>query len=206
MQLLTLTKPESTAAEAYRTLRTSLHFAALEAPIKTLLIAAPDSAEASADALANLAVVCAQIDQRVIAVDANLRVPQLHRAFGVDLGLGLGEALQQTDLPRPALRSTSVPSLRVLTAGSAKIVASDAIASARMGALLQGLKQDADLVLINAAPSTRFSDAALLASTCDAAVLIASANKTRRDALEHARDAMQQARARLLGVVLTHAS
>lgn len=203
MSLVTLSQPNAAAAEAYRTLRTNLHFAALDAPLASIVIASPDIAAASADAVANLAVVCAQSERRVIAVDANLRQPQLHERFGLTNSAGVIEALLST-VPgaAPALQNTAVPGLRVLTAGTAPAVASDAVSSARMIALIAALREQADLVLINAAPVAAFSDAAILAAAADGAVLVVSRNKTRRDALQAARDAFARAKARLVGAVM----
>ncbi len=199
MTLITLSKPDSSAAEAYRTLRTNLRFAALEAPLKTLVLASPDHAAASADAVANLAVVCAQGEKRVIVVDANLRQPQLHERFGLSNSVGVIEALHGG---APALQESKVPGLTVLAAGSASAIASDAVSSARMAALLAELCTRADLVLINAAPAAAFSDAAVLAAGADAALLIVSKGRTRRDALQQSRDAFARAHARLIGAVL----
>jgi capsular exopolysaccharide synthesis family protein len=203
MSLVTLSQPNAAAAEAYRTLRTNLHFAALDAPLASIVIASPDIAAASADAVANLAVVCAQSERRVIAIDANLRQPQLHERFGLTNSAGVIEALLST-VPgsAPALQNTTVPGLRVLTAGTAPAVASDAVSSTRMVALIAALREQADLVLINAAPVAAFSDAAILAAAADGAVLVVSRNKTRRDALQTARDAFARAKARLVGAVL----
>jgi capsular exopolysaccharide synthesis family protein len=197
--LITLNQPDASGAEAFRTLRTQLHFASLEQPIGALLVASPDSAEAAAATVANLAVVSAQIGKRVIAVDANLRAPSLHTLLGLQQDAGLIEALRGG---APNLRATSVTGLRLLGTGTAPAIASDIIAAPGLSALLRSLTQDADLVLINAAPTADFSDAPLLASMSDAALLVAETNKTRRDQLQGARDAMQRAKARLLGVVM----
>ena len=199
MDLITLAFPNSAGAESWRTLRTNLHFAALERALKTLVIASPADAALSAQAVANLAVVSAQGEKRVIALDVNLRSPQLHTQFGLQNSTGLAEALQGAAL---TLLDTSVPGLRVLTAGLAPIIASDAVGSARMASLIESLKEQADLILINCAPAAEFSDAALLAASADAALLVVAADKTRRADVEKARDAFTRARARLLGAVL----
>jgi capsular exopolysaccharide synthesis family protein len=199
MSFITLTDPNSSAAEAYRTLRASLLFASNERPIKTLLMAAPDDPAASARAAANLATVFAQIGRRVIAVDANLRAPQLSALFGIGNERGLIEALGGQGAP--ALQNGAVQGLQVLPAGSGAVIASDVVSSTRMAHLLSELAAGVDLVIVNAAP-TNVSDAAVLAAQCDAALLVVTANKTRRDALAHAKTEMEKARTRFLGAVL----
>jgi capsular exopolysaccharide synthesis family protein len=197
--LITVSNPNSAAAEAYRTLRTNLHFLGQEQPLRTLVLTAPDDDAASAEALANLALVCAQIDQRVIAVDANFRQPQLHARLGLSNSAGLAEALHDG---APQLQTTEHAGLRVLSAGSRQVVASDAVASLRMTSLLGALREQSDLVLINTASAASFTDAALISSGADGVLLVVTPGKTRRAALTAARESLVRARARILGALL----
>ncbi len=199
MSLITLTQPNASVAEAYRTLRANLQFAALARPLKSILIASPDSADAAAKAAANLAVVCAQVDKRIILVDANLRAPVLHTLLGVQNISGLIEAVQGG---ASNLQATSVSGLRLLSAGSASAIASDALSSARLPQLLQTLAAQADLVLISTASTALHTDAMLLAALTDAALLIVTANKTRREDVQQAKLGLEKAHAHLLGAVL----
>ncbi|MCX6019914.1 MAG: capsular biosynthesis protein [Chloroflexi bacterium] len=201
MTLVTLTTPNSAAAEAWRTLRTNLQFAALEAPLKTVVIAAPDAGGSAAEAAANLAVVCAQIGRRVVLVDADLRQPQIHTVLGLPNASGLVEALAAPGVAIP-LQAGPVHGLRVLTAGAGSVIASDALSSARMMDVLQEIAREADLVLVHTAPAAVYSDAAVLAAGSDAAILIVTRDRTRRDAVAAARDALRRAHARLLGAVV----
>ena len=87
--LVTLTNPQGAAAEAYRTLRTNLTFAALDRPLETLLVTSAAAGEDKSTVLANLAVAMAQSERRTILVDADLRHPSLHEVFGVSNERGL---------------------------------------------------------------------------------------------------------------------
>jgi capsular exopolysaccharide synthesis family protein len=199
MDLVILSKPQSTAAEAYRTLRTNLHFASLESPLKTLVIASPDANEGVAVALANLAVAMAQGGKRIVAVDANLRAPSLHTIFNRNNANGISDALSKQDLQ---LQQTNVSGLSVLTSGVLPAVPTDAIGSNRMREVIETLKQQSDIVLFNAPPVTAFSDAALLSSVCDGVLLVVTANKTRRYAVQQAKDILTRAHANILGAVM----
>ena len=203
MDLITLTQPSSPAAEAYRSLRTNLYFAGLESPFKTLVIVAPSAIEQKGNALANLALVMAQADRRVIAVDADFRNPELHTLFGLGNELGLSAALA-SDRATINLQSTSVPNLSILTSGPAPAIASDALNSKRMVAVIDALKQQADLVLFNAPPISLASDAGILASACDAALLVICNGKTRREVAQAAKELLVRARTRVLGALLLH--
>lgn len=199
MNLVTLTSPNSAAAEAYRTLRTNVHFATSEAMWKTIVLTAPDSGGSAAQAAANLAVVCAQAGRRVILVDADLRRPQLHAVFGLSNEAGLIEVLARGGA---ALQDGPVAGLRVLTAGSGTVIASDALSSPNVADVLRDLAAQADIVLLNAAPAAEYSDAAVLSAAADAAILVVTRDQTRRDSLAAARDALARARANVLGAVL----
>jgi non-specific protein-tyrosine kinase len=208
MNLVTLNQPASAAAEAYRTLRTNLHFAALEKPIKTLLIATPDANTSATAVLANLAVALAQSEKRVIAVDANLREPSLHALFDLPNGPGLADVLANSNgASDPQLRATSVPGLSVVTGGAAPTIANDAISSKRMRAVIDKLSglTDVDIVLFAAPPLTAYSDGAVLASEVDGTLLVVGAGKTRRENAQKAKDILERAHARLVGAVLLNA-
>jgi non-specific protein-tyrosine kinase len=201
MDLVTVTQPASAAAEAYRTLRTNVHFAALDAPLKTILVASADDAATAALVLANLAVSVAQSGKRVIAVDADLRGPALHTLFDLPNAGGLADALTGASAD-PALHPGGVDGLSVLTAGAARDHAPDALSSDRMSQVLDTLTQRADVVLFCAPAVNAYSDAAVLASRVDGTLLVVSAGKTRRDSAEKAKDILTRAHARMIGAVM----
>lgn len=203
MNLVTLTQPASAAAEAYRTLRTNLFFAALDAPIKTILVASPDTAADAASTLANLAVSLAQSERRVIVVDADLRQPSLHAVFEVPNNAGLSDALALgNNGHEPHLAPTAINGLSVLTSGATVSNASDLLSSNRMDALLAKLASQCDVVLVTAPPLVINSDAAVIASKVDGALLAVRSGKTRRDNAQKAKDILSRAHARVLGAVL----
>ncbi len=205
MNLITLTEPKSPAAEAYRTLRTNLHFAMLDAPLRTLLVASPDSGQNAAKVLANLAVTLAQGGKRVIAVDADLREPALHLAFDVPNTTGLADWLEGSvngsgELP---LHPTSLPNLSLLTSGTLPAIPADLISSDRMVYAVERLAGMTDLVLFSAPPlGHQVSDAAVLASRVDGVLLVVEAGKTRLDRAQQAKDILARAHARLIGAVM----
>ncbi len=204
MNLITLTEPKSPAAEAYRTLRTNLHFAMLDAPLRTLLVASPDSSRAAAKVLANLAVTLAQGGKRVIAVDADLREPALHVSFDLSNATGLADWLASglNGASELRLHATTLPNLSVLTSGTPPAIPADLVSSDHMTRAIEHLTGMADLVLFNAPALGQFSDGAVLASRVDGVLLVVEAGKTRRDSAQRAKDILARAHARLIGVVM----
>jgi non-specific protein-tyrosine kinase len=204
MNLVTLNHPHSPAAEAYRTLRTNLHFATLDAPAKTIVVTSPSSGEDKSLAAANLAVVLAQAERRVALVDADLRRPSLHALLEAPPEPGLAEVLAggaAVDV-NAVVQRTGVPGLMLLPGGRATGNPSDLLDSSRMKAVLSALGEQADIVLLDAPPVLSASDAAILASQSDGVVLVITAGKTRRDQAQSAKEALLRARARLLGAVM----
>ena len=92
-ELAIITNSQSTAAEAYRVLRTNLQFAAVDRPLKTLLVTSPAPSEGKSMTIANLAAALAQTGQKVIVVDTDLHRPRLHKVFGLRNNLGVTTAL-----------------------------------------------------------------------------------------------------------------
>jgi capsular exopolysaccharide synthesis family protein len=203
MNLVTLTDPQSKVAEAYRSLRTNLHFAMLEAPLRTLLVVAPNPSNGAALVVANLAVTLAQIGRRVIAVDADFYTPALHEAFNAPSVPGLADWLADlTATSQPPLQATALPDLRLLASGTRPAIPADVISSDRMTHAIARLGEMADLVLFSAPSLSTHSEAGILASRMDGALLVVEAGKTRRDSAQKARDILTRARARILGVVM----
>ena len=207
--LITLTAPRSPAAEAYRTLRTSLEFSSLDRPLRSLLVTSPAADEGKSVTLANLAVVMAEGGRKVILVDGDLRRPALHQIFGASNERGLSDlVLQEGDLDAVPLQETGVPGLHLLTSGQMpqNQTASVLLGSARMGALVTALTGQADLVLFDAPPVIAVTDAVLLAARVDGTLLVIRAGSTQREHVLHAKALLEKVNAHLVGAALTNAS
>lgn len=201
--LITITDPRSPVSEAYRRLRTNLEFASLDRPLRTLLITSAGPDEGKSITLANLAVSIAQSGRRVILVDSDLRHPRLHEVFGLDNQAGLTTIIGQEsgDIP---LQESGVNGLRVLAAGPLPDVPADLIASPGMETLIAALREQADIVLFDAAPVVTVTDAAVLASKVDGVLLMINAGRTRREYAQRAKALLERVHARLVGAVLTN--
>ncbi len=205
--LITLTEPRSPISEAYRTLRTNLEFTGLDHPLRSLLVTSPADNPDRLATLANLAVIMAEGGRQVILVDGDLRKPQLHVMFGTDNDSGLSDVLRDErgldDLP---LQDTDVESLRLLTSGALPQNPSVLLGTQRMQEILDALVAQADLVIVSAPPVLAVTDAALLASQVDGALLVIRARGTQKDHVQQAKALLEKVSARLIGAVLSNTS
>src|SRR5215213_120615 len=172
LPLIALRDPRSSAAEAYRTLRTNIQFSSLDKPLQTLLATSTAPDEGKSTTIANLAVTMAQAEQRVILVDCDLRRPTLHTLFELSNEAGLTSMiLAQEDAEIP-LQETGVAGLSLLTSGPLPPRPADVLGSRRMEAAIARLRSEADIVLFDTPPVVAVIDAAVLATKVDGVLLI----------------------------------
>lgn len=203
--LITLTDPRSAAAEAFRTLRTNLMFSSVEDPIHTLLVTSSVDDEGKSDALANLAVTFAQAGNKTILVDADMRRPSQHDIWGVKNRGLTTMMIEDSAMSNPPLVDTGVENLSLLPAGDEPPNPADLLSSKRMNEVIGVLKARAAYVLFDAPPVLAATDAALLGTKVDGALLVVKAGQSRRDQTTRARDALEQVHVRVVGAVLTNA-
>jgi len=202
-RLVTLSAPRSPIAEAYRLLRTNFQFAAVDRPLRRVVVTSPGPGDGKSTTAANLAVVFAQSGKSVILVDADLRRPQQHRIFQRTASYGLSTALVDAATPVTSfLQPTDVPGLRLLTSGPIPPNPAELLGSQRMAQLLQVLNQEAEMVIVDSPPVLSVADAAILANAADGVVLVADAGRTRREMARRAKESLERAGANLLGMVL----
>lgn len=202
--LITLTDPRSPVAEAYRTLRTNLTFAGLDQPLETLIVTSPANGGEKSIAAANLAVVMAQGEHRTILVDADLRRPALHEIFGVSNERGLTTLfVDPRARAEPPLIDVGVENLWLLPSGPLPPNPTDLLGSRRMEEIIAALRSQADVLIFDAPPVLAVTDAAVLGMKVDGVLLVVAAGRTRREHARQARELLERARVRVVGVVLT---
>ena len=204
MNLVTLTDPRSPASEAYRALRTNLSFYSLEQPVRTLVVTSPAAGEGKSTTVANLAVTMAQSGRRTILVDCDLRRPTLHEVFELAMTPGLTN-LTLDEVSEMPLQQTAVENLWLLSSGTKPPNPADLLGAKRMDQIIAELAGRADIVLFDAPPVMAAADAAILGAKVDGILLVIQAGKTRRDHSERARELLEKARVRIVGVALTNA-
>ena len=204
--LVTIEDPVSPISEAYRNLRTNLQFASLDVELRTLLITSPGPGEGKSTTLANLAVTMAQVEQKVLLVDCDLRRPRLHDFFGLSNTNGLTTMMVDDQaMKAPPLQDTSVQGLRLLASGSLPPRPSDLLGSKRMERIIERLLEEADVLLFDAPPIMAATDAIILATKVNGLLLVISAGKTKREHAQLAIERLNKVKAHIVGTVLNNA-
>ncbi len=206
MELVTIRSPGSTAAEAYRTLRTNLMFSSVDKPVCTLLVTSPARAEEKSNVLANLAVAFAQGGHSTILVDSDLRRPAQHVIWSAKNERGLTTMmLEDSALADPPLVQTGIDGLQLLPSGPLPPTPADILGGQRMGEVIGLLRARASYVLFDGPPVLAVTDAALLGSQLDGVLLVIRAGHTRREHAARAREALERVHVRIVGAVLDNA-
>jgi polysaccharide biosynthesis transport protein len=232
-ELVMLAEPRSIAAEPVRALRTSIDFLNLERNARTIMVTSSIQREGKSTTIANLAVALARAGRRVVLVDLDLRRPFVNRFFGLrpapgitDVLLGrlsTSEALRAVPVPTsvparsgPALRvDTNARSsnghgqvegvLHVLPAGTIPPDPGELIEGEALSRVLESLRAQFDVVLIDTAPLLVVGDALTLSSKVDAMFLITRLKLVHRGMLHELARLLEACPAEKLGYVVASA-
>jgi polysaccharide biosynthesis transport protein len=204
-QVALVAAPHSAGSEAFRSLRTTLHFAAEGKRNNSIIITSPDPNNGKSIVAANLAVAIAQAGLRVVLLDGDLRRPRQHYLFGAKNQSGLSTLLkQERSLLRvnDALVNGPVPGLQLLVAGVQPDNPSELLIGPGLENVLAQLRQMTDVIIIDTPPLLAASDGLLLASEVDHAVIVVDSGRTSVRTLQSALESLKQTRVHLLGSVL----
>jgi tyrosine-protein kinase Etk/Wzc len=173
--LLVTDAPADLAAEALRSLRTSLHFARLEAKNNVLMISGASPGTGKTFVSANLAAVVAQSGQRVLLIDGDLRMGSLHSVLGGKADVGLSELIsgqaELVDAIRPVAPLNN--NLFFISRGRIPPNPSELLMHARFSMLLDQLKPKYDLIIIDTPPILAVTDAAIIGNHSGTGLLVA---------------------------------
>lgn len=205
--LVSRDQPRSAAAEAYRGLRTSLQFIALERQLECIQISSARPFEGKSTSAANLAVVCARAGQRVVLVDCDLRRPRVHSFFGLPADVGFTTVLLgAASLEQVCFQIPDEPGLSVVPAGRIPPDPSELLSGLRAREVFSDLRRLADIVIIDTPPVLAVSDPVIVSGLVDGVVLVASAGSSHRGSVRRAAEQLRMVDAPLLGTVLNRFS
>ena len=170
--LLAVSHPHDLAVESLRSLRTSLHFAMLEATDNRLMISGPSPAVGKSFISANLAAVIAQAGQRVLLVDVDLRKGHLHKLFGAEADNGLSDVLARRCTVEQAIRSTATENLSVIARGQIPPNPSELLMHANFTAFLDEVGRRFDLVILDTPPLLAVTDAAIVGRQAGTSLIV----------------------------------
>jgi capsular exopolysaccharide synthesis family protein len=204
-RLVAIDHPRGAAAEAYRTLRTSVMFSAAQRNMKVIMITSPGAGEGKSTTAANVSVGLAEAGKRVILVSADLRNPRAHEFFGLKNYVGLSNTLSGEVKPWEALQSPEMlDTLRVMASGPVPSKPAELLQSEQMAELLSQLRDVADFVIVDTAPMLIVADPLAVAAVADGVLVVADSQTTNRGAIAHARELLDQVQAPVIGAVLNN--
>ena len=195
-------RDKSSAGEAFRKLRTNLMFMDVDNPPRVIVVTSPRPGDGKSTVALNLSMALAASGEKVVLVDADLRRPAVATALGLVEGAGLTEVLAgRLDLDDALQVHADEPNLSVLAAGRVPPNPSELLGSQAMRVLVEKLSQQA-YVILDAAPLLPVTDAAVLSTNADGALIVITAGRTVDHELATALHHVEAVRGRTLGVIL----
>jgi len=192
--------------EAFRSLHTNVNFLSSDTPIHSLVISSSVKGEGKSTVATHMAQAAAAMGRRVLLVDADLRLPQIHERLNVSNEQGLSNVIS-TNLPvsEAIQRSPLWDNLFVLTSGPVPPDPIKLLSSKKMQTIMEQLRQDFDLVIYDAPPLLGLADSSILANQTAGIVLVVRLGETDRSRLMQAIEQVRLSRATVLGTVLNGA-
>ncbi|HET7162981.1 MAG TPA: polysaccharide biosynthesis tyrosine autokinase [Rhodanobacteraceae bacterium] len=201
-RLLALAAPEDLAAEALRSLRTSLYFTAPDAANNRIMICGSSPNAGKTFVSANLAAINAQAGQRVLLIDANMRDGKLHTILGGRPDNGLSELLADRIIVEEAIRSVEdVENLHFIPAGRKPSNPSELLMRPRFASLLHTLSPQYDLIVIDSPPILSVTDATIIGHHVATSLLVVRFGLNQSREVEMAMQRFHQSGVDIKGVV-----
>lgn len=202
-RLISLLNPLSPVAEGYRRLRTNIQFSQPDKESRVIMISSANPSEGKTVTALNLAVTMAQAGRRTLYIDADLRRPEGHRLMGIGRDPGLVDLLFDSVPESVEQFTTNVDSyLYMLPAGRDVPNPAEVLGSRKMQKFLAHWRQEFDVIVVDTPPILVVSDALILASLCDTAVLVCAAGDTNWQAIERSAESLQSVGTDILGILL----
>jgi polysaccharide biosynthesis transport protein len=205
VELLSYIQPKSQISEAFRALRTSLLLSQADHPPQVILVTSALPREGKTTAAVNLAVTLAQLGDRTLLMDSDLRKPGIRRALNLTAGkeVGLSSYLAGVStLDEVLVAHPTINNLVALTTGPVPPSPADLLSSHRMREAIADLRQRFKFVVIDSPPVMAATDAVILSALTDGVLLVVRSGETPKEAFTRTRDLLAAVKCRLLGVVL----
>ena len=207
VELVSLNQPKSVVSEAFRALRTSLLLSQADHAPQVILVTSALPREGKTTSAANLAITLAQLGDRTILVDSDLRKPGVRRALNLPNGhahdIGLSSYLAGVITLRDIIVShPNVPNLDAIATGPIPPNPADLLSSHRMAEAIDDLRQQYKFIVIDSPPIMAATDAVILSALTDGVLLVVWSHETPKEAFSRTRELLSAVKGRLLGVVL----
>lgn len=191
---------------SFNTLLANIRFASIDNNIKTIVVSSVGVNEGKTTISANLALSIAKSGDKCLLVDCDMRKRNLSSMINVHPKYGLMSVLSGKCRVEDALTTTGVENLTFLDCEPGIPNPADVLCSERFEALVKHLYKQFDYIVFDTPPLVSFVDAAMLGSIADATLLVVREGKTKKADIKNALTQLQQAKARVLGTVLSFSS
>ena len=208
VELVSWQRKPTIVAESFRATLVSILFSGENGSRpRVMVVTSAGPAEGKSTVVSNLGIAIAEVNQKTLLIDADLRKPRQHDIFNLKNDKGLSELLRSKDpvatpLEGGLIQETNIPNLYVLTSGAANSAATSLLYSNRMPELIQKLRTEFECILIDTPPMLQIPDARVLGRMVDRVVLVTRAGKTTRAAAIAARQRFSEDGTKMLGTIL----
>ncbi len=204
--LMTRPDPASHEAEMFKHLRTGIRISHPESEHISLLVTSSGPKEGKSVISSNLAISTAEAGLETVLIDADLRRPVLHKAFGVGNQAGLASYLTGESSREEIIVPTSVPGLSLIPAGPIPPNPSELLESPRLAELIGFLKESRQRVIFDSPPAGSMTDAAIIAGLVDGAILSIFAGQWNRKFVLQTKAQLEKTGVKIFGAVLNYIS
>jgi polysaccharide biosynthesis transport protein len=197
--------PKSQMSEAFRALRTALLLSQAGHPPQVILVTSALPREGKTTAAANLAVTLAQLGDRTLLIDADLRKPGVGRLLNLNGNkyAGLSSYLAGvSSLDLVTVQHPAIPNLSAIPTGPLPPNPADLLSSHRLADALAELRTKFKFIVIDTPPVMAATDAVILSVKADGVIMVVRSGETPKEAFSRTRDLLMSVKCRLLGVVL----
>ncbi len=197
--------PKSQMSEAFRALRTALLLSQPDHPPQVILVTSALPREGKTTAAANLAVTLAQLGDKTVLVDADLRKPGVGRLLNLGTGkyAGLSSYLAGVStLDLVTISHPTIPNLAAIPTGPLPPNPADLLSSHKLTEAIAELRRKYKFIVIDSPPIMAATDAVILSVQTDGVLLVVRSGETPKEAFTRTRDLLVSVKAHLLGVVL----
>ncbi len=189
LEFIVANKPNATASESFKALRTRVTFSRLEEePLKSILITSSIPGEGKTTVALNLAGTFAQADKKVLLLDCDLRKPRVHAIFETQRFPGISDYLFNNVTFEDIIRKTRLENLDYITSGTIPPNPSEMLGSKQMKDFITNVKSKYDYVIVDSPPYISVTDSEILSRITDGTIIVVQASKTPLDAFVKCHD------------------
>lgn len=194
-------KLKSIVEESYKTLRTNIQYSSFGKKIKTLAVTSAEMGEGKSTVAVNISLSFAKSEKRVILIDCDLRKPSVHKSFNLLNIVGVSDILLGKVTAEKAKQKKD-DNFDILTSGKIPPNPSEMLASSAMTNLIEKLKEEYDVIVLDTAPVNLVTDAQVLSTKVDGTILVVKAATTKKNSVIEAKNLLNKVGANIVGTVL----